>query len=92
MDVLFRIFTKNGLVKVKIPLCAAGGFPFLKTLKDTARYASLLLALLARRASAFGRGFFCPMGKKRAYYAVLDDFWHFWCPVLTLVTFKNPKK
>ena len=27
MDVLFRIFMKNGLVKVKIPLCAAGGFP-----------------------------------------------------------------
>ena len=31
MDVLFRIFMKNGLVEVKIPLCAAGGFPSLQT-------------------------------------------------------------
>jgi hypothetical protein len=31
MDVLFRIFMKNGLAKVKIPLCAAGVFPSLQT-------------------------------------------------------------
>ena len=31
MDVIFRIFMKNGLVEVKIPLCAAGGFPSLQT-------------------------------------------------------------
>ena len=42
-------------------------------LEDTARYAGLLLA----PAEGFGRGFFCPVGKKRAYYAVLAHFWHF---------------
>ena len=42
-------------------------------LEDTARYAGLLLA----PAEGFGRGFFCPSGKKRAYYAVLAHFWHF---------------
>ena len=31
MDVIFRIFMKNGLVEVKIPLCAAGGFSSLQT-------------------------------------------------------------
>ena len=41
--------------------------------EDTARYASLLLA----PAEGFGRGFFCPSGKKRAYYTVLAHFWHF---------------
>ena len=29
---------------------------------------------LLQRASAFGRGFFCPSGKKRPYYAVLAHF------------------
>ena len=67
-------------------------FTFNSELEDTARYAGLLLA------PAFGRGFFCPSGKKRAFYAVLA---HFWCPVVTMVTFsgnisnnnqkKNPK-
>ena len=39
-------------------------------LEDTSRYAGLLLA----PAEGFGRGFFCPLGKKRAYYAVLAHF------------------
>ena len=42
-------------------------------LEDTARYAGLLLA----PAEGFGRGYFCPSGKKRAYYAVLAHFWRF---------------
>ena len=38
-----------------------------------ARYAGLLLA----PAEGFGQGFFCPSGKKSAYYAVLAYFWQF---------------
>ena len=38
-----------------------------------ARYVGLLLA----PAKGFGRGFFRPSGKKRAYYAVLVFFWQF---------------
>ena len=38
------------------------------------------------------RGFFCPPGKKRTYYAVLASFRPFWCPVVTFVTFKRIKK
>ena len=34
-------------------------------------------------------GFFCPKGKKRAYYAVLAHFWQLLCPVVTLVTFSS---
>ena len=50
---------------------------FYKTLEDTARYASLLLA----PTEGFGRGFFCPPGKKeRAYNAVLANFWHLLVP------------
>ena len=45
----------------------------LQKLEDTARYAGLLLA----PAEGFGRAFFWPSGKKRAYYAVLAHFWHF---------------
>ena len=45
----------------------------LGTLEDTARYAGLLLA----PAEGFGRGFFYPSGKKRAFYAVLAHFWQF---------------
>ena len=67
----------------------------LLTLEDTARYAGLLLA----SAEGFGRGFFCPSGKKRAFYAVLANFRLFWCSVVTSVTLssnlsnfeKNPK-
>ena len=44
--------------------------------------------------------FFCPLSKKRAFYAVLDYFRPFWRSVVTLVTLsstlsnfeKNPKK
>ena len=42
-------------------------------LEDTARYVVLLLA----PAEGFGRSFFCPSGKKRAFYAVLAHFWQF---------------
>ena len=80
------------LVKVEI-------LPFKLKLEGTARYAGLLLAPV----EGFGRGFFCPSSKKRAYYAVLAHFWQFLCPVINLVTFssnlsnfeknpKNPKK
>ena len=48
-----------------------------------ARYAGLLLA----PAESFARGFFCPLGKKRAWYAVLPILGHFWCSVVTLITF-----
>ena len=41
---------------------------------------------LLRRASAIGSGFFCPSGKKGAYFAVWLILGHFWCPVVTLVT------
>ena len=40
--------------------------------KGMARYAGQLLA--PAEGLAFGRGFFCPLGKKRAYYAVLAHF------------------
>ena len=32
-------------------------------------------------------GFFCLLGKKGLYYAVLAQFWHFLCLVVTLVTY-----
>ena len=51
-------------------------------LKDTARYEGLLLV----PAEGFGRGFFCPSDKKRAYYAVFVHFWQF------LVSSSNQKK
>ena len=51
----------------------ATSFVFFLILEDTARYAGLLLAPV----EGFGRGFFCPSGKKRAYYAVLAHFWQF---------------
>ena len=53
-------------------------------LEDTARYTGLLLA----PAEGFGHGLFCPSGKK-THPIIL--FWsnlgHFWCPVVTLLTF-----
>ena len=49
------------------------GFQILKILEDTARYVGLLLA----PAEGFDRGFFGPSGKKRAFYAVLAQFWQF---------------
>ena len=60
-------------------------------------YAGLVLA----PAEGFDWGFFGPLGKKRAYYAVLAHFWQFLvCLVVTLVTCssnlrnfeRNPKK
>ena len=65
-------------------------------LKGTARYAGLLLAPV----EDFGRGFFCPSAKKRAFYAVFAYFRPILCSVITSVTFsnnvnklrKNPKK
>ena len=51
-------------------------------LESTARYVGLLLA----HAEGFGlqpRLLFCPSGKKRAFYAVLAYFCHFWCSVIT---------
>ena len=47
-------------------------------LEDTARYAGFLVA----PAEGFGFG----RGKKKAYYAVLANFW---CSVVTLVTFSS---
>ena len=60
-------------------------FYFHQQLEDTARYAGLLLAPLEGR----GRGFFCPSGKKRAYYAVLSHFWQFLVSSSNLVTFSS---
>ena len=58
---------------VRFSVSRMRNFSFLIVLEDTARYAGLLLA----PPEGFGRGFFCPSGKKRAYYAVLAHFWHF---------------
>ena len=43
---------------------------FFISIEDTARYAGLFLA----PGEGFGRGFFCPSRKKRAYYAALANF------------------
>ena len=42
----------------------------LRVLKGSARYTGLLIA----PAEGFGRGFFCPSGKKLAFYAVFAYF------------------
>ena len=47
------------------------------TIDQKIRPATRAYFQLLRRASAFGRGFFFPLGKKRAYYAVLAHFWQF---------------
>ena len=47
---------------------------------------------LLRRAAAFGRGLFCPSGKKRAYYAFLEILGNFWCPIVNLETLSSIKK
>ena len=57
-------------------------YEFLPLLEITASYAGLLLV----PAEGFGRGFFCPSGKKIPYYVVLAHFWPFWFPGVTLVT------
>ena len=41
-----------------------------RSLEGTARYAGLLLA----PAEGFGRDFFCPSGKERAFHAVCSYF------------------
>ena len=53
-------------------------------LEDTARYAGLLLA----PAEGFGRGLFLP-GKKKLIMRFWPILGHFWCPVVTLVTFSS---
>ena len=58
---------------------------YIYILEDTARYAGLLLA----PAEGFGRGFFCPSGKKRAFLLFWPIFGNFWCPVVTMVTFSS---
>ena len=70
----------------------------LSTLKDTSRYAGLLLA----PAEGFGpqpRAFFALRAKKKLIMLFKPILGHFWCPVVTLVAFssnvsnfkKNPK-
>ena len=67
-------------------------YEFLPLLEITASYAGLLLV----PAEGFGRGFFCPSGKKRAYYAVLAHFWQFLVSSSNISNFekktKKPKK
>ena len=63
------------------PFCS---FIFTRIKPATRAYFQLL-----RKASAFGRGFFCPSGKKRAYYTVLAHFGIFCSPIITLVTFSS---
>ena len=57
----------------------------------TRRYSPLrgLYFYLLRRALTSDRGFFCPWGQKRAFYAVLAYFKPFWCSVLPSVTFSS---
>ena len=56
--------------KVKNSVFSWLDFCYKIKLEDTARYAGLLLT----PAEGFGRGFSCPSGKKRAFYAVLAHF------------------
>ena len=35
------------------------------------------------------KGFFSPSGRKKTYFAVLANFRHFWCPVVTSVSFSS---
>ena len=56
--------------------------PVLRNLLYYLYYAGLLLV----PAEGFGRGFFCPSGKKRPYYALSA---HLWFLVVTLVTFSS---
>ena len=76
-----------------------GIFGTLMTVEDTARYAGLLLTLA--EGFGLGRRLFLPFGQKTELIML---FWpilgHFWCPVVTFVTFsrnlsnfeKNPKE
>ena len=42
-----------------------------------------------RRASAYGRAFFCPLAKKRAFMLLLLILGHFWCSVVISITFSS---
>ena len=53
--------------------------------EDTARYAGLLLA----PAEGFDRGSFCPSKKKKLIMLFWFILGHFWCSVVTLVTFSS---
>ena len=57
--------------------------PMWQTLSTVTFYVSL------RRASAFGRGFFFPSGKKELIMPFWLIFGNFWCLVVTLVIFSS---
>ena len=59
-------------------------FKYYVILEDTAHHAGLLLAL--QSALTFNQCFFCPLGKKGPFYAVVCPFQAFLCSELTLVT------
>ena len=42
-----------------------------------------------KAALAFGRGFFCPSGKKKFFKLFWLTLSHFWCSVVTSVTFSS---
>ena len=60
-------------------------FPYYKKLEGRARYAGLILA----PAEGFGRGFFGPSGKKELFTLFVPILGHFWCSVVTSVTFSS---
>ena len=66
-------------------MCQLVTVSYVGSLEDTARYTDLLLA----PAEHFGRGIFCPLGKKNLIMLFWPIFGNFWCPVVTLVTFNS---
>ena len=60
-------------------------FPYYKKLEGRARYAGLILA----PAEGFGQGFFGPSGKKELFTLFVPILGHFWCSVVTSVTFSS---
>ena len=44
---------------------------------------------LLRKALAFGRGFFGPLGQNKAFHAVCAYLSYFWCSVVTSSRFSN---
>ena len=61
-------------------------------LEDMTHYASPLLAPAEGFGQSFGQSFFCPLGKTKAYYAVLANFWRFLVSSRNLGNFyKYPK-
>ena len=70
----FRIFENFQKAKISLE----------KTLEDTACYAGLLLC------PAEGQGLFLPLGqKKNSIRLFWPNLGHFWCPVVTLVSFSS---